>query len=129
MAGRVRKRPLAPFTERMIARTARTSQTQFPSYNIHMSIVANADVPTTTYSYDNNGNLTQAGNVSYLYDYLNRITSIGFNSSTLTFAYDAFGSRVLRKASCVQSENGGRFDRFSFATDDLLAMLLPHASK
>ena len=36
-------------------------------------IVANTSVPTTTYSYDANGNLIQAGGWSYMWDYLNRM--------------------------------------------------------
>ena len=36
-------------------------------------IVANADVATTTYSYDANGNLIQAGGWNYVWDYLNRM--------------------------------------------------------
>ena len=32
---------------------------------------------TTTYTYDNDGNLSQSGLFTYLYDYLNRITSLG----------------------------------------------------
>ena len=39
--------------------------------------MANADVATTTYSYDANGNLIQAGGWSYVWDYLNRMLAIG----------------------------------------------------
>ena len=53
---------------------------------------------TTTYGYDNNGNLTQAGGWSYMWDYLNRMLASGFNNSTTTFAYDEFGSRVIQKS-------------------------------
>ena len=40
-------------------------------------IVANTSVPTTTYSYDANGNLIQAGGWSYMWDYLNRMLAVG----------------------------------------------------
>ena len=58
-------------------------------------IVANASVPTTTYSYDANGNLIQAGGWNYVWDYLNRMLASGYNNSTTTYAYDPSGARVL----------------------------------
>ena len=54
---------------------------------------------TTTYAYDANGNLTQAGGWSYMWDYLNRMLSSGFGNSTTTYAYDEFGSRVLQTST------------------------------
>jgi YD repeat-containing protein len=56
---------------------------------------------TTTYSYDNNGNLASAGNgtatTSYSYDYANRLIAILYNNATSTqFGYDAFGQRVFQ---------------------------------
>jgi YD repeat-containing protein len=58
---------------------------------------------TTTYSYDNNGNLISAGNgtatTTYTYDYANHLTAIFANNSTTTFGYDAFGARVYQIAS------------------------------
>ncbi len=62
-------------------------------------IVANADVATTTYSYDANGNLTQAGGWNYAWDYLNRMLASGYNNSTTTFAYDPSGARVLQTST------------------------------
>jgi YD repeat-containing protein len=60
-------------------------------------------VVTTTYSYDNNGNLISAGNGSatttYSYDYANHLTAIFAGGSTTTFGYDAFGARVYQIAS------------------------------
>jgi len=61
--------------------------------------VANADVATTTYSYDANGNLIQAGGWSYMWDYLNRMLATGYNNSTTTYAYDEFGSRVMQTST------------------------------
>ena len=54
---------------------------------------------TTTYSYDANGNLIQAGGWSYAWDYLNHMFAAGFGNSTTTYAYDAFGSRVLQTST------------------------------
>jgi RHS repeat-associated protein len=62
-------------------------------------IVANTSVPTTTYSYDANGNLLQAGGWSYVWDYLNRMLASSFNNSTTTYAYDPFGARVLQTST------------------------------
>ena len=62
-------------------------------------IAANASVPTSTYSYDANGNLVQAGGWSYMWDYLNRMLASGFNNSTTTYAYDPSGARVLQTST------------------------------
>jgi RHS repeat-associated protein len=56
-------------------------------------------VPTTTYSYDNNGNLIQAGGWSYMWDYLNRMLASGYANSTTTYAYDPSGARVLQTST------------------------------
>ena len=61
--------------------------------------MANADVATTTYSYDANGNLLQAGGWNYVWDYLNRMLASGFNNSTTTYAYDPSGARVLQTST------------------------------
>ena len=62
-------------------------------------IAANADVATTTYSYDANGNLVQAGSWNYMWDCLNRMLASGYNNSTTTYAYDEFGSRVMQTST------------------------------
>src|SRR6516164_7655792 len=62
-------------------------------------IAANASVPTTTYAYDANGNLVQAGGWSYMWDYLNRMLASGYNNSTTTYAYDPAGNRVLQTST------------------------------
>jgi RHS repeat-associated protein len=81
------------------------------SYGYSQTGDANPDAVTTigngtastTYSYDNNGNLISAGNgtatTTYTYDYANRLTAIFANNSTTSFGYDAFGARVYQIAS------------------------------
>jgi RHS repeat-associated protein len=55
---------------------------------------------TPTFSYDNNGNLTQktvdGTSTTYVYDYANRLIALGAGGATTTFGYDAFGVRVLQ---------------------------------
>ena len=54
---------------------------------------------TTTYTYDNNGNVTAVGTTTaYAYDFQNRLTQSsagnGTATTTTTYAYDPFGNRV-----------------------------------
>jgi RHS repeat-associated protein len=55
---------------------------------------------TTTFTYDNNGNVTQktvdGTTTTYVYDYANRLTALGVGGATTTYGYDAFGQRVLQ---------------------------------
>jgi RHS repeat-associated protein len=77
-------------------------------------IVANTSVPTTTYSYDANGNLIQAGGWSYVWDYLNRMLASGFNNSTTTYAYDPSGARVLQTSTTSTTYYPNKY--YSFAS-------------
>jgi len=58
---------------------------------------------TTTYSYDQNGNLTQKTTygvtTTYLWDYANRLIALGSGGATTTYGYDAFGSRVFQSTA------------------------------
>jgi RHS repeat-associated protein len=55
---------------------------------------------TTTFQFDNNGNvlqkLTDGVLTTYAYDYANRLIALGSGGATTTFGYDAFGTRVLQ---------------------------------
>jgi RHS repeat-associated protein len=57
-------------------------------------------VVTTTFVYDNNGNVTQkttdGTTTTYVWDYANRLTALGVLGATTTYGYDAFGNRVLQ---------------------------------
>jgi RHS repeat-associated protein len=68
---------------------------------------------TTTYSYDANGNLVQAGGWSYVWDYLNHMLTAGFGGSTTTYAYDAFGSRVMQTSTTSTTYYPNKFYSFS----------------
>ena len=76
-------------------------------------IVANADVATTTYSYDANGNLVQAGGWNYMWDYLNRMLATGYNNSTTTYAYDPSGARVLQTSTTSTTYYPNKFYSFT----------------
>src|SRR6516164_449782 len=58
---------------------------------------------TTTYAYDNNGNLVSSGNgtatTTYTYDYANRLIALYAGGATTTYGYDAFGQRVLQTST------------------------------
>ena len=55
-------------------------------------------VVTTTFTYDNNGNVTQktvdGTTTTYVYDYAGRLTALGVLGATTTYAYDRAGNRV-----------------------------------
>jgi RHS repeat-associated protein len=55
---------------------------------------------TTTYAYDNDGNLISSGNgtatTTYTYDYANRLIALFAGGATTTYGYDAFGARVIQ---------------------------------
>ena len=57
-------------------------------------------VSTTTFSYDNDGNLVQktvdGTTTTYVWDYANRLIALGSGGATTTYGYDAFGTRVLQ---------------------------------
>jgi RHS repeat-associated protein len=76
-------------------------------------IAANASVLTTTYAYDANGNLIQAGGWSYMWDYLNRMLASGFNNSTTSYAYDEFGSRVLQTSTTSSTYYPNKYYSFT----------------
>lgn len=57
-------------------------------------------VSTSTFSYDNAGNLIQktvdGTTTTYVWDYANRLIALGVGGATTTYGYDAFGQRVLQ---------------------------------
>src|SRR5467141_256452 len=61
--------------------------------------------PSTTYTYDNNGNtatkVDSTGTAQYFWDFENRMTSVTLPGSggTVTFKYDPFGRRIYKSSS------------------------------
>ncbi len=72
------------------------------SYNVSNELTS---TPSTTYTYDNNGNtLTKvvgSNTTSYTWDFENRLTSVTLPGSggTVSFKYDPFGRRVYKSSS------------------------------
>jgi uncharacterized protein RhaS with RHS repeats len=76
-------------------------------------IGANANILTSTYAYDANGNLTSGAGWGYTWDYLNRMLSSGFGGSTTTYAYDSAGNRVLQTSTTSTTFYPSKFYSFS----------------
>jgi RHS repeat-associated protein len=66
-----------------------------PANSVTVSATTN-QIITTGYAYDLNGNMTNDGQNTLIYDAENRATSSADGSGTATYAYDASGIRVLR---------------------------------
>jgi len=77
-----------------------TNKSDVGSYTYALSGDANPDAPTTvgttTYSYDNDGNLTSASPWSYQWDYRNRMTKSSNGSTATTYGYDFLNNRVFQ---------------------------------
>lgn len=54
---------------------------------------------TTTYAYDNNGNVITAGEWEYGCDYRNRLISAGQGTATSSYAYDHTDQRIRNVTS------------------------------
>jgi len=76
------------------------------SYNASNQLTS---TPSTTYTYDNNGNthtkVVGSNTTTYAWDFENRLTSVTLPGSggTVTFAYDAFGRRIKKVTSTTTS--------------------------
>jgi uncharacterized protein RhaS with RHS repeats len=63
--------------------------------------IANS-VSSTTYAYDNNGNLNSAGSSTFSWDYNNRMTQAVTQGSTSTYSYDYVGRRMPKAPKAVE---------------------------
>jgi RHS repeat-associated protein len=68
--------------------------------NPHALTQLSNGLSTTSYAYDNDGNVTQkttdGTSTTYVWDYANRLIALGSGGATTTYSYDAFGQRVLQ---------------------------------
>jgi YD repeat-containing protein len=94
------------FGNRVSLTTGNTSTAWAANYFSIPPLTSNPGVTaTTTFAYDNNGNVTQVGTTTfYTYDFDNRLIQsnikIGSSASTtITYAYDPFGNRISQTAS------------------------------
>jgi RHS repeat-associated protein len=75
--------------------------------NPHAPTQITNGVSTTTFAYDNNGNVVQktvdGTTTTYVWDYANRLIALGVGGATTTFGYDAFGTRVLQTGTSTTS--------------------------
>jgi len=75
-----------------------TNKSDVGSYTYAQTGYANPHAVTaiasTTYSYDNNGNLASAGAIANTWDYRNELTQTASGTATTTYAYDYQGNRV-----------------------------------
>ena len=82
-------------------------------------------------SYDNNGNLTSYGSVSYTWDYRNRLMNTGAGTATSTYGYDYQNNRVAQYAGGITtiyvnklySTNTASTTKHIFAGNDLIAVV------
>jgi uncharacterized protein RhaS with RHS repeats len=62
-------------------------------------------VVTPTFTYDNNGNVTQktvdGTTTTYVWDYANRLIALGAGGATTTYGYDALGQRVIQTGTTI----------------------------
>lgn len=63
----------------------------------------------TTYTYDNNGNVTAAGTSAYTYDYLNRMSQSVIATATTTYGYDHAGARMFQQTASSTTFYPSRF--------------------
>ncbi len=59
---------------------------------------------TNTFTYDNNGNLTGNGSDTYSCDYANQLTSATVGSTTTGFAYDGNGVRASKTVGSTTTD-------------------------
>jgi len=70
-----------------------------------------AGIPSTTNTFDDNGNTLTSGGQTFGYDFLDRLTS--YNGGAVTMVYDGDGNRIVRTAAGVATR---------YLVDDLTPM-------
>lgn len=109
------------------------SNTSAGTYTYGQTGYANPHAPTqvasTTYTYDQNGNLTSAGSLSNTWDYRNRLASTQTASSTISYVYDHENDRMKYTAGTTTiispfkeyEIDGSKIKRNIYLGDQLLA--------
>jgi len=73
------------------------------------------DMASTTYAYDNNGNVTTAGSWAYTWDYRNRLTQAS-NGAASTYAYDTENQRIKKVSGGVTTTYPNKYFNKTGAT-------------
>ena len=75
------------------------------SYNTanELKSMTSGDI-TTSFTWDNNGNMTSKGSVQYIYDAANRLTKVADGSNIYEYAYDGDGRRTQKKVNGVVTD-------------------------
>ena len=85
-------RVIAPCPGERSAHGIRTSRCGMLEQRVRKKVV------TTTFAYDNNGNVVQktvdGTTTTYVWDYANRLTALGVLGATTTYGYDWTDNRV-----------------------------------
>ena len=115
--------------------TAMSTSSSTTTYTYAGTGYANPHAATTiggyTLAYDNNGNLTSYGSVSYTWDYRNRLMNTGAGTATSTYGYDHQNNRVSQTAGGITtiyvnklySTNTASTTKHIFAGNDLIAVV------
>lgn len=88
--------------------------------NPHALTTLSNGVSTSTFVYDNDGNVTQkttdGTTTTYIWDYANRLTALGVGGATTTYAYDYAGNRVLQTGTSTTWIYPSRFYSIASST-------------
>ncbi len=86
--------------------------------NPHAVTQIGTGLATTTYAYDNNGNLTSVGAKLFSWNYRDRLTQVATGTATTTYAYDNQNQRVRQTVlgTGTTTYAGKYFDRSATST-------------
>ena len=84
--------------------------------NPHAKSSIGDGMATTTYTYDNNGNITSASPWTYAWDYRNRLTSAGSGAATTTYGYDHTEQRASKVTGASSTIYPNKYHEVSGAT-------------
>jgi hypothetical protein len=86
---------------------------------------AATSVGGTTYSYDNNGNVTSIGSLDYTWDWRNRLSSAERSGEgSTTYGYDHTGQRVFQATGSATTSYPNRY--YNVASSSLTATTTKH---
>ncbi len=116
---------------KLVARADRSHSFAATAYSYAGTGDANPDavtqiangIATSSFAYDNNGNLTSAGTSTFSWDYRNRMTQAVTQGSTSTYGYDDQLNRVSQTVGGVTTIYPNKF--YSVASSTVSGALAP----